>query len=197
MKRILISILFIASFVYGTNNKATVVGYVGKIEIKSGKKWTSLKIDSQIATNSIIRIKSSGDYVELLLPNNSIIKIIGSVEGPISKLIAKQPKSEKKEEKFAVVERTGVAAVRGGIGKPGAKKVEEVKKAKVKGYKGESRILLNNEWTNISYGMEIDYTNKILIKETNSFIRLEVEGNITNIYGPLEKTIEEILGGEK
>lgn len=191
MKKLIIFLFIISTYLYGANDKATVVGFVGTAELKSGKKWLKIKIDDKISTNSIIRIKSKEDYLELLLPDNSTLRILGGVEDKIANIIKKQPKPAKSEEKFAVVERTGAAAVRGGIGKPGSKPQNIVRKVIVKGFVGECKMIYNENLTNLSYGMEIDFTNKLILQNTNSFLRLEIDGNITNIYGPFETTLEE------
>jgi len=201
MKKIFYIFIFSVFFtiILFASDKLTVVGYVGNIEVKSGKKWVKLKIDDRISTNSTIRVKSIEDYVELLMPDNTIVRIPGGVEEKIALLIKSQPKNSKKDPAFLVVERTGVAGVRGGIGRPGPKAQNvQVKKAIVRGFVGECKILINDIWTNLTYGMELDYTNKIMISTSNYLLRLQLsDGNITNIYGPFEKTLEEFLKSEE
>ncbi len=187
---------FLLTSLFCTDYRLTVVGFVGNAEVKSGKKWIKLKIDDEISTNAIIRVKNKEDFIDLLLPDGSLSRVIGGTTILTSDLMKKEKisLSTSSRESFKLVERTGIAGVRGGatIRKPSQQQKKEV--FKIKGYIGSCRVFIENEWKGPEYNMELYSSNSIKIETTNDMLRIEFpNGKITNLYGPIEIILQQLV----
>jgi len=196
---VVISVLFTlaAAGMSGAQAKAgtlTCVGLYsessdGSISYRVGAKdWIVVKVGDTIPSNAEIRVNVDRDWIELTPANNpnAVFEIHGPDTGEVIKKVADILKSKPKLVSFPKPKGTT----------PDPKYKD---KLAVTQYLGRQIYLTaDGDSNDIKYGDVLDIKGKVRIIAINNTINLmNAGGGVTQVIGPLNFTVEQVLKNEK
>jgi hypothetical protein len=190
--------LFSAEALYSADSKARTLTCVGLYSETSdgyvsfraavGKgDWITVKVGDVIPANGEIRINVDRDWVELTPAGNP--NAVFEIDGPQSGELVKSVSDILK------IKPRAVAFPKGSADKPDAKYKDELVVTK---YLGRQIYMTSDgDSKDIKYGDVLDIKGKVKIIAINNTINLmNASGRVTTVIGPLNFTVEQVLGNK-